>query len=97
MSFGTATEPNSREADTVRKNFAINTTTKHNSMTNPEQQKMTNWIIQQIQQINPYHESRTGNVYAYGFLASYLASILRQDLIQRREFERHIQQLKNPK
>ena len=54
------------------------------------------YIIRSIQTINPHssNEGRIGYVYAAGFLASYLASLLEEDPIAFHQFKRHIEQRK---
>jgi hypothetical protein len=56
----------------------------------------TDYIIRSIQSINPHNDSegRTGYVYAAGFLASYLASLIEEDPAAFNQFKRHIEQRK---
>jgi hypothetical protein len=59
----------------------------------------TKWIIEQIRTVNPYNlnDDRKGYVYASGFLASYLASLMQEDPWLARKFRKHIQELKRSK
>jgi hypothetical protein len=61
-------------------------------MPNPNHTKYTKLIIDSVRSINPHvsSEGRIAYVYASGFLASYLAEILKDDPIRLREFNRLI-------
>lgn len=55
----------------------------------------TNYILDQVRSINPYmyaENDRRSSIYAYGFLASYLANILAEDPILLKQFNKHIEQ-----
>ena len=64
-------------------------------MASKEQQELVNWIIKELRSVNPYTRKEAGNIYAYGFLASYLASVMLRDPQLRHEFRRHIERLRN--
>lgn len=49
----------------------------------------TNWVLAQVRNINPYTNKEQGHIYAYGFLASYLATVLEQDPLAFKQFKRH--------
>lgn len=70
-------------------------------MTSPEHTKYTKLIIDSVRSINPHSasEGRIAYVYSSGFLASYLAEILKNDPIRLGEFNRLIarQQSKHSK
>lgn len=54
----------------------------------------TNWIINQANRLNPHPMgSPESRIWVVGFLASYLANTLSEDLFARREYERHIDRL----
>jgi hypothetical protein len=71
------------------------------SMPSPEHSKYTKLIIDSVRSINPHtnNEGRIAYVYSSGFLASYLAEILKSDPIRLREFNQLIarQQSKHSK
>jgi hypothetical protein len=57
--------------------------------------QMTNWVLQQVHAATPkeYHNNANlQRLYHAGFLASYLASILEQDVRLRVQFQRHTEQ-----
>lgn len=57
--------------------------------------QVTHYILAQIKTINPYVNSETdrrGSIYAYGFLASYLANIIAEDPRLLKQFDNHIKQ-----
>lgn len=59
----------------------------------------TDFILSAVRSINPHKfnpnnkADRLATIYAYGFLASYLANILAEDPILFKQFKQHIQQL----
>jgi hypothetical protein len=57
----------------------------------------TDYIIGSVQAINPHsnQEGRVGYVYAAGFLASYLASLMQEDPWAYKRFQQHIEGLKD--
>lgn len=66
-----------------------------------KQQEYAHWILKEVGKINPYN--RTGenlkseyHIYQAGFLAAYLGSLLAEDLVLRRQFERHCSQQLDP-
>lgn len=66
-------------------------------MASPEHKEWTNWVLAQVRSINPYpHKANDSksSIYAYGFLASVLATILKEDPILRKQFTRLIEQNK---
>ena len=70
-------------------------------MATRKQQEYAQWILAEVGQINPYN--RTGEnlkseyyLYQAGFLAAYLGSLLAEDVILRRQFERHCEQQRGP-
>lgn len=69
-------------------------------MSNMEHKQLTNWILAQVRTINPYTNSKEyqkGNIYAYGFLASYLANILKENPQELKRFKHHINHTLNNK
>lgn len=60
-------------------------------------QQMAYWIVEEVGRVNPYNRSGTNlktefYIYNMGFLASYLAHILREDPQQLRIFRKHLAQ-----
>jgi len=57
----------------------------------PTAREYTDAIIELIRRINPHDsaEGRIGYVYASGFLASYMASLAKEDPYIYKRFERH--------
>ena len=65
-------------------------------MSSSQHQKLSEWILAEIRRTNPYRISPTdqrGNIYAYGFLASYLANILAENPRELRRFKQHIERI----
>lgn len=62
-----------------------------------EQKEYCDAVIAHLRSINPHNaqEGRVGYVYASGFLAAYLASLMVEDPFVYKRFKRHIDQLKN--
>lgn len=65
----------------------------------PTHKVYTDLIIRSVQEINPHtnKEGRVGYVYAGGFLASYLASLMLEDPYIYKRFRRHIEQINDRK
>jgi hypothetical protein len=66
-----------------------------------QQRDLAYYIIDSVASVNPYNRLGTNskdeyNVYQTGFLASYLASLMSEDHIMFRKFQRHIDS-KKPK
>ena len=61
----------------------------------PTHEDYTNYVINQIKQINPYTKEEYGYAYAVGFLASYVANILEEDEFRLKQFRRHIERVKH--
>ena len=61
-----------------------------------DQHRYTQAIINAIAEINPHYntDGRIGYVYAAGFLASYLASLMERDPYVYKEFIRHLGKVK---
>ena len=61
----------------------------------PTHKQYTDAIIDSLRGINPHNaeEGRIGYVYASGFLAAYLASLMREDPYVYKRFVRHIDRL----
>ena len=62
----------------------------------PTHQEYCDWIIQSLRTVNPHtsEEGRIGYVYASGFLAAYLASLMREDPYMYKRFRMHIERRK---
>jgi deoxyxylulose-5-phosphate synthase len=62
-------------------------------LSDQQHQAYTNWIINQVGTINPYttNDNRMGYIYAAGFLASYLASLMQEDPYTYKRFKAHIE------
>lgn len=65
----------------------------------PEHKQWTNWILKEVRAVTGTYNDNPSlqRLYHAGFLASYLANILKNDIILRRQFERHIKQLQQRK
>ncbi len=66
-----------------------------------KQREYAEWILQEVGKVNPYNRfgenlPREYYLYSAGYLAAYLGSLLAEDLVLRRQFERHIQQQQAP-
>ena len=69
-------------------------------MATRQQRDLANWVLQQVGTVNPYNrqgENLKSEFYLYqgGFLAAYLASLMREDPFILRRFERHIRERGN--
>ena len=64
--------------------------------TPPTHQEYCDWIIQSLRAVNPHtsEQGRIGYVYASGFLAAYLASLMQEDPYIYKRFRKHIDQVK---
>ena len=64
-----------------------------------EHKQYTDAVIASLRSINPHNaeEGRVGYVYASGFLASYLASLMVEDPYIYKRFKRHIDGLIVPR
>ena len=67
-------------------------------MKNLEQHRRAQWVLDQVGEQNPYNrqgENNTEQYYIYqaGFLAAYLASLMREDPFIQKRFLRHLQRL----
>lgn len=63
-------------------------------MTSKEHEQLVEWILEQVAVTNPYnrfHENKKSEFYIYqsGFLAAYLASLMREDPFVYRRFKQH--------
>lgn len=70
-------------------------------MTSKEQRDLSEWIMSQVGAVNPYNrlnENRKDEYYLYqtGFLASYLASLMREDPYIYKRFKSHVEGRKKP-
>ena len=61
----------------------------------PTHKQYTDAIIDSLRSINPHNaeEGRIGYVYASGFLAAYLASLMREDPYVYKRFIKHIERV----
>ena len=61
----------------------------------PTHEEYCDAIIAYVRQVNPHtaQEGRIGYVYASGFLAAYLASLMMEDPYVYKRFQRHINSL----
>ena len=61
----------------------------------PTHEEYCDAIIAYVRQVNPHtaQEGRIGYVYASGFLAAYLASLMMEDPYVYKRFQRHINRL----
>lgn len=61
----------------------------------PTHEEYCDAIIAHVRQVNPHtaQEGRIGYVYASGFLAAYLASLMMEDPYVYKRFQRHINSL----
>ena len=68
-------------------------------MASKEQEDFAKWILEQVGTTNPYgrdHANKKSEYYIYqsGFLASYLAALMREDPFIARRFKDHIKNRK---
>ncbi len=66
-------------------------------MATQKQREYAEWILAEVGKINPYNKSAANStneyyIYTSGYLAAYLGSLLAEDIIMRKQFERHIQE-----
>jgi hypothetical protein len=68
-------------------------------MSKQQHQEYVRAITQAVQEINPHssNQGRIGYVYASGFLASYLASLMTEDPWAYKKFIKHCDTVKNKK
>lgn len=64
-------------------------------MNDHEHQQLIEWVLQQVGATNPYnrlHENKKSEYYIYqsGYLAAYLASLMREDPFVYRRFKDHV-------
>lgn len=64
-------------------------------MTDKEHRELAAWILDQVAVTNPYnrfHENKLGEFYIYqsGYLAAYLASLMREDPYVYKRFKEHV-------
>jgi hypothetical protein len=64
-------------------------------MSDREQQQLVEWILEQVGVTNPYnrfHENKKSEFYIYqaGYLAAYLASLMREDPYVYKRFKDHV-------
>lgn len=60
------------------------------------------WVIEQVSSVNPHRRQEQNNanefsVYNTGFLAGYLASLMREDPYIERRFLKHVDGIRNRK
>lgn len=62
----------------------------------PTHQQYTQAVINEVAELNPHYanEGRIGYVYAAGYLASYLASLMQEDPYVYKRFVKHSQKVK---
>ena len=71
-------------------------------MTKRDQQCTAQWVLDQVASVNPYNRQnantgRESAIYQSGFLAGYLASLMKEDPYIMKRFIRHIEQCPKPK
>ena len=71
-------------------------------MTSKEHRDLSEWILQQVGSENPYNrlnENKKNEYYLYqqGYLASYLASLMREDPFIYKRFKQHVENRKKPR
>lgn len=67
-------------------------------MDNKRNREWTMWILEQVGRVNPYNRQADNSkdqyaIYQAGFLAAYLASLMREDPFIQRRFERHCERI----
>jgi hypothetical protein len=67
-----------------------------------QRQREAQWVLDQIASVNPYNRQQANSkeefyIYQAGFLASYLNSLMREDLFIQKRFLKHLDSLKSPK
>ena len=71
-------------------------------MATDEHKRMTEWVLAQAAQINPYARSQANlkseyYIHQMGFLASYLASLMEEDPYIARRYQKHIKDVYDSK
>lgn len=71
-------------------------------MASKEQHDLAKWILEQVGSMNPYGKGFANKkseyyIYQSGFLAAYIASLIREDPFIARRFKNHIANQKKPK